>query len=113
MEKKSDMLDKAEDPIEEQKKAIRLVLASKRKRLQDKIKVENTQKKVMLKKTIEEIEKKIDEIKKGEEIQLNEIEQEISKEEKDIISALEEEIKIKTIIISAKKKIEKDKLWKV
>ena len=105
MEKKSDMLDKAEDPIEQQKEAIRLVLARKRKRLQDKIKEENTEKKAKLEKEIEEIEK-------GEEIQLKEIEQEISKEEKDIISSLEEEIEIKTIFISAKEKIEKDKLSK-
>ena len=59
----------------------------------------------MLKKQIEEIENR-------EEIQLREIEQEISKEEKDIISAIEEEIEVKTIFISTKEKIEKDKLSK-
>ena len=77
-------------------------MSSKKKRLQDKIKVENAQK-------IEKLKKKIEEIKKGEEMQLNEIEQEISREEKDIISSLKEEIQIKIIFKRAKEKIEKDK----
>ena len=42
-------------------------------------------------------------------MQLTEIEQEISKDEKDQISALEEEIKIKTIFASVKEKTQKNK----
>ncbi len=120
MDKKKDTFGKVGDPFFEEKNEIKKVLANKRKRLQDKIKEENIQKIANLnnakKKVEEENAKKIIElneeinmIESGEKMQLSEVDKKISEEEMELISALEEEIKIKTIFSNVKKKIEKDK----
>lgn len=123
MDKKDDILDKEGDSFYEQKEGIKQILANKRKRLQDKVKQENIQeiakinekiKKLQekmenLKEKTENLKGKISMIEEGEERQLAKIEKEIKEEENDIISALDEDIKIKRIFATVKAKIQKDK----
>lgn len=65
-------------------------------------------KKKMLKR-LQSLNEEINMIESGEKMQLSEVDKKISEEEMELISALEEEIKIKTIFSNVKKKIEKDK----
>ena len=62
-----------------------------------------------LKEKTENLKGKISMIEEGEERQLAKIEKEIKEEENDIISALDEDIKIKRIFATVKAKIQKDK----
>ena len=126
MDKKKDTFGKVGDSFFEEKNEIKKVLANKRKRLQDNIKVENIQKIANLnnakkkveeenaqkiielnnekKKKIEKINEEINVIESGEKMRLSEVDKKISEEEMELISALEEEIKIKTIFSKVKKK---------
>ena len=60
-------------------------------------------------KKIEKIKKEITMIKEGEPKQLDEIRQEIENNEKDLILSLEEDIELKSIILNAKEKVNKNK----
>ena len=80
------------------------ILSMKRKRLENKVKKEYSEKIENLKAKKKLIDEEIKKIKDNEKIELNKIKKKMDEKENDFISEMNEEISIKSIILNAKDK---------